>query len=319
MALKVDQAPDDGQHGLVLALAGLADAVRARAVAPALAVLWARGETVPGVTSLDDAARAAFGLVAGAAEAPYLRLGQGHATDGAYRLRARLVTLVPDLDRVHLVNASPDATSAHALAAALAPHFASAGYALEAEDAEWTVRAPRALDARAPPPERAATVDLREALPVGADAREVTALMTELQMLLHGQPVNAAREARGEAPLNGLWLWGGGVDAPRPSRAPAAVESELPLARGLARAAGIASGRVALAGWVGLDLAHDPARLAALDAARIGPALAALRVGRLAAVTVHAVGMGSRRLTRAGLWRFWRRPDDLARAFGDGT
>ena len=34
--------------------------------------------------------------------------------------------------------------------------------------------------------------------------------LNELQMLLHEHPVNQAREARGELPVNSLWLWGGG-------------------------------------------------------------------------------------------------------------
>ena len=34
--------------------------------------------------------------------------------------------------------------------------------------------------------------------------------LNELQMLLHDHPVNQAREARGELPVNSLWLWGGG-------------------------------------------------------------------------------------------------------------
>jgi hypothetical protein len=34
--------------------------------------------------------------------------------------------------------------------------------------------------------------------------------LNEIQMLLHEHPVNVAREERGEPPLNGIWLWGGG-------------------------------------------------------------------------------------------------------------
>jgi hypothetical protein len=34
--------------------------------------------------------------------------------------------------------------------------------------------------------------------------------LNELQMLLHEHPVNQTREARGELPVNSLWLWGGG-------------------------------------------------------------------------------------------------------------
>jgi len=36
-------------------------------------------------------------------------------------------------------------------------------------------------------------------------------LQNELQMLLHDHPVNAAREARGELAINGIWFWGAGA------------------------------------------------------------------------------------------------------------
>ncbi|HSC98716.1 MAG TPA: hypothetical protein VLI21_07425, partial [Casimicrobiaceae bacterium] len=35
----------------------------------------------------------------------------------------------------------------------------------------------------------------------------------EIQMLLHEHPVNAAREARSEPPVTGIWFWGGGTAA----------------------------------------------------------------------------------------------------------
>ena len=35
--------------------------------------------------------------------------------------------------------------------------------------------------------------------------------LTEMQMLLHEHPANAAREARGRSPVTGVWFWGGGA------------------------------------------------------------------------------------------------------------
>lgn len=37
--------------------------------------------------------------------------------------------------------------------------------------------------------------------------RPLAKLLNEIQMLLHEQPFNEAREARGQPPINGLWLW----------------------------------------------------------------------------------------------------------------
>lgn len=53
-----------------------------------------------------------------------------------------------------------------------------------------------------------------EFLPAGRDAREHDRLIGELQLLLHQSPLNREREARGLAPVNSLWLWGGGLAPP---------------------------------------------------------------------------------------------------------
>ena len=53
----------------------------------------------------------------------------------------------------------------------------------------------------------------------GADTREWLRLTTEIQMWLHNHPQNAKREAAGQPPANGLWLW----------NAPAAAVSGCPL------------------------------------------------------------------------------------------
>lgn len=48
-------------------------------------------------------------------------------------------------------------------------------------------------------------------LPAGEDAQLARRLQLQAQMLLHGHAVNEAREARGELPVNSLWLSGCGV------------------------------------------------------------------------------------------------------------
>ena len=63
--------------------------------------------------------------------------------------------------------------------------------------------------------------------------------LNEVQMFLHGHPVNERRQTIGQPAINSLWLWGGGslpeVAAPTFS----AVFSDNPLAAGLARVTGI--------------------------------------------------------------------------------
>jgi len=75
-------------------------------------------------------------------------------------------------------------------------------------------------------------------LPSGADARRWNALLTELQMLLHGLGLNAEREARGLPTLNGLWPWGGGVVPGRCVNRYDHLYADHPVAKGLAELAG---------------------------------------------------------------------------------
>lgn len=48
-------------------------------------------------------------------------------------------------------------------------------------------------------------IDLHQ--PQGADVMTVQRIQTEIQMWLYQHPLNAAREARGQISLNGVWLW----------------------------------------------------------------------------------------------------------------
>jgi len=52
---------------------------------------------------------------------------------------------------------------------------------------------------------------IRDLLPYGASTAAWRKLFNETQMLLHEQPVNRARESRGEPIINSTWFWGGGI------------------------------------------------------------------------------------------------------------
>ncbi len=166
-------------------------------------------------------------------------------------------------------------------------------------------------------------------------------LANELQMALHGHPVNEAREARGELAINSLWLWGAGR-APAPAEGTGkaiwhSVASAEPLALGLARIAS-ARGKALPAtadAWldrapeegrhlVVLDALRAPLALGdagacaeraqALDRAWLAPLISALRSGRLGMVTLHVPDPGvSVETIRGDLRRFWRRSRALGR------
>jgi hypothetical protein len=174
-----------------------------------------------------------------------------------------------------------------------------------------------------------------------ADAANVArahALLNELQMLLHDDPVNAAREARGEPAVNSVWFWGAGP-APGTAQGPwHSVSADEPLALGLARVAGIRHRalEVSADSWLtrapedgrhlivldGLRLPHALvdvapylAGLLALEARWFAPLLEALRVRRIGMLTLHAPDAPealSIEIVRGDLRRFWRRPRALA-------
>ncbi len=93
------------------------------------------------------------------------------------------------------------------------------------------------------------------------EPRLLRRLQMEAQMTLHGHPLNAAREAAGQRPINSVWIWGCG---PAPRQAlPAGLEVDERL-----RAA-----------WISGDWAAWAEAWRALDAERLRPLLPALRAG----------------------------------------
>jgi hypothetical protein len=60
-------------------------------------------------------------------------------------------------------------------------------------------------------PEEVRGRHIEQFLPSGDDAMRLRLLMSEIEMWLFQHAVNLARAARGNAVINGLWLWGGGA------------------------------------------------------------------------------------------------------------
>jgi hypothetical protein len=166
--------------------------------------------------------------------------------------------------------------------------------------------------------------------------------LNEAQMLLHGHPLNARREARGQPPINSLWLWGGGrLTRPPPGRF-TAVWSDHPLAIGLARASGepvhplpenfarfnalASSGSHAL---IVLDALLAPAIYEDGEAWRAawqqlennwfqplaGPAGGIVNTLEIAAPTLYGNLHWS--LAKGDRWKFWRRGETLAALAGE--
>ena len=316
-----------------LIIPGLLLPVASEARYPALEMLLARARREsPESQTLEQWLHEAFDQPDGPLAAGALSLASAAQDPGdAWWARADPVHLRVLRDRVVVVpgevlDISP--AEAEALAAALNQHFGSLLFKpLDAR--RWAVRLDTENSFLDSPALVAAGRDV-------ATARGNEALLTEIQMLLHSNPVNEAREARGEPAVNSLWLWGGGRmpgEAQGPWRSVAAAD---PSALGLARAAGIQRLELPASAAAWLErLPENGRHLAVLDALRapaaleqqaeheegvealerlwFAPLLAGLRDGRIGMVTVRVPAPGaSFETVRADLRRFWRRPRSIA-------
>lgn len=221
------------------------------------------------------------------------------------------------------------------LCAALNEHFAGQGMEFLAPHPQrWYLRLDAQPDIRTVPLSQAGGGDIRGMLPEGPEGGRWQQLSNEMQMLLHGHQLSAAREERGRLPVNALWLWGNGVAELRTPCAYAGVVSDEEVAGMLASAAGArysgwAGTWQAEAGegeqllvWTGLrsalrrnDLAGWRAALQAFERGCLQPLWRALRAGDIARLRLDAPGeqgMRSIRLTRADAWALWRRPKRLS-------
>ncbi|MCE5233377.1 MAG: phosphoglycerate mutase [Mizugakiibacter sp.] len=203
---------------------------------------------------------------------------------------------------------------AEALARELKPVFGDSGALLETTTpARWHLRLPAGavLPAFAAP-EDVLGADLFEHLPEGNEGRRWRQLFNEAQVILHQNPVNAERHARGAMPANSLWFWGGGA-LPAWVKSPlAVVASDDELALALAARAGVdvESPRpqalaAARAGAALFDLERVAAEALARDWL---PALAdALARGRATELRFVFCSGERHRLARWHRLRFWRR------------
>ena len=294
---------------------------------PALELLAARGRAAhQEPRSLEGWLAEAFGvgqrpLPAGALTA----LASGQPPDEAFWMRA---------DPMHLEvgpqggSIAPAASlnigreEAEQLVTSLNAHFDEEYFWFAARGDAWCVRARTELAVAADAPLQE-SVDPAGLLPQGASVSRAHGLITEVQMLLHGHPVNQAREQRGVATLNSVWLWGAGC-LPRSARSPwQSVTTHHAVATGLATLAGVPHHALPAGGaasWLEqaprdgrhLCILDAAGGTAALEASWFAPLLAALRAERVGMITLCVPDAGCRwETTRGDLRRFWRRARPL--------
>jgi hypothetical protein len=251
--------------------------------------------------------------------APYTLLADGGTPRGDFWMRADPVHLSVGLHSLGFDGAglALSRAEADALVAALNRHFGDelAFHPLQPE--RWYLRLAVAPDIDTAPPAAARGTAIGDKLPSGADATRFRSLMNEVQMLLHDHPVNTEREARGAPSVNSVWFWGGGIlEAPK-ARPYSVVLARDPLARGLARAAGVPErtlprdGAAMLAALPpeGVSLAVLDASPAALERDWFDPLLAALREGQIGMLSLVLPGRDALlevETVRSDLRHFWR-------------
>lgn len=299
----------------------------------ALEIILARAnpEEPPG-DCLEQWLCAMFGVSNGSI-APVTLRAEGLAPAKSYWLRADPVHLEIGHDGAALRPACLlDEEEAAWFCADLNAHFSGAGMELIAPHPErWYLRLEQAPMISTQPISMVSGRDVRGHLPQGGGAPRWHGILNEMQMLLHSHPVNEARQARGELPVNSVWLWGGGYDDGVLRQPFSRVLTDSPLAMAFAAAAHIShatlSGEVPvcpLAGessvlvvWDGLrralqhgDVGSWRDELQRLEQSCVEPALNALRDGVLDRITLDVPqGRSSARLvlTRRAAWKFWRR------------
>lgn len=217
----------------------------------------------------------------------------------------------PDMNGVRLLACGQmqlDMDAAQAFAEVLRPVFDEAGMQLEISTPDrWHLRLPP--DTSLPDfaaPEQALGEDLAQHVPQGAQGRRWRVLLNDIQVLLHQHPLNAQRQAHGWAPINSLWLWGGGRLPTLSSQLSGVVSDDL-LLRALAARAGVSlqartpeTVTAAPANWL-VDLQDLPA---SAIATQWWPTLQSVLNQR--AVLLHFAS-GERWQRRPWhRWRFWR-------------
>jgi hypothetical protein len=220
-----------------------------------------------------------------------------------------------------------------------------AGYTLLYGAADtWFVRADEWDGIQTASPDAAVGMNLTDWVPAGAQARAFRKLQNEVQVAWYTHPVNAAREARGQAAVNAIWPWGGasvaaehaqklvaraaGKLAPQPAISTFAAPGWLTaladqrldgldgIADRLSGAGEREGGRMLVCGnaaapAVAADWHGWLQQMQALEAALFAPLLEAVKRGRiktLRLVLSHRDGHLETTTTPMAQRKFWRRP-----------
>lgn len=264
--------------------------------------------------------------------APLSWLGEGNDPAAFYWLCADPVHFVLQRDYFSLSDPVPLSLSrqeAQALIAALNRHFEVDGLQFHfAGSGRWYLRLNKEPAMSTSMPVTVIGRDVSAYLPQGAGAAKWNRLLNEMQMLLHDHPVNQAREANGELPVNSLWLSGGGVLPAKLEVSPRRIFANNALAKGLAITANLpcvdlpenaeALLKPALLNQTQADVVLVLDSVDEVEFKWFLPLLTALRRRKIRQLTLHFSVRDqtlSVNIRPRDLWKFWRRPKPLKDCF----
>jgi hypothetical protein len=265
--------------------------------------------------------------------APVTLQADGVAPGDAYWMRADPVHL--RLDHAQMIvqtNVSLGMEEARQLCDSLNQYFAGLGMQFFAPHPQrWYVRLDNDPQLKTHSIFQVEGRDSRFYLPQGEAALKWHGVMNEIQMSLYGHPLSQACEARGGLPVNSVWLWGGGraVTLARPF---AQIVSDSDLVTAFAQTSNITHRVIsdeqikiidnALYVWEGASVAlrrgdFHAWRQSVLSCEQqcVRPLMRSLAAGELDKITLDILQEDSSKrfeLTRAMLWKLWKRTQPLA-------
>ena len=180
---------------------------------PRLEKILARADRQPGAVGYLQTAFALFGQSAepGAdlPTAPLCYAQETQTTPSGWWMHADPVHLRPDQDRLILFDGRMleiGASEAEDCVAAFNAHFAGEGLQLlAAQPTRWYLKLAAPPGVVTTPLNDVTGRNVNHFLPRGERRSHWCRLLNEVQMLFHHLSVNQQREARGLAPINGLW------------------------------------------------------------------------------------------------------------------